>query len=137
MGVDNRHAAHWTQVKAMAIAAVCKKCYSLYPGQTWKNVLSIGDSIFEQRGTRDATQHWQSENMRIAYQPPRTKTVKMQEEPTADQIADQLKVLCSWLPALVKQDQGFNVALERLDSGTMELDALLVPTLPKGDGIEI
>lgn len=42
---------YWAHVKGKAIAQEIERFYSQYEGQTWKNVISIGDSIFEFYGT--------------------------------------------------------------------------------------
>lgn len=39
-------------VKGRAIAVEVDKFYSQYPGQTWKNIISVGDSEFERLGTQ-------------------------------------------------------------------------------------
>jgi len=46
---------HWAWVKGKAIAKELDRFYSQYEGQTWKNVISIGDSEFERYGTLGAT----------------------------------------------------------------------------------
>jgi len=45
---------HWACVKGKAIAKELDRFYSQYQGQTWKNVISIGDSDFERYGTLGA-----------------------------------------------------------------------------------
>jgi len=45
---------HWACVKGKAIAKALDGFYSQYEGQTWKNVISIGDSNFERYGTLGA-----------------------------------------------------------------------------------
>jgi len=47
--------SHWAFVKGKAIAKEMDHFYSQYEGQTWKNVISIGDSNFERYGTLGAT----------------------------------------------------------------------------------
>merc|ERR1712012_1123855 len=106
--------AHWTAVKAAAIGAECERCYSRYPGQTWKNVLSIGDSDFERQGTVDVIKRWCAANAQVAYQLPRTKTVKFLDDPTCDEVADQLKLMTAWLPELVQRDEGFSIDLDEV-----------------------
>merc|ERR1740130_2474878 len=116
--------AHWTGVKASAIEAQCNNCYSQYQGQTWKNVISIGDSDFERNGTRDVVKQWCSANSRTAYQLPRTKTVKLLDDPTCEDLSNQLKLLMSWLPELVRRDDPFNIDLDEVQSGSASIDDL-------------
>jgi len=47
--------SHWAWVKGKAISQEMDRFYSQYKGQTWKNVISIGDSDFERYGTLGAT----------------------------------------------------------------------------------
>lgn len=112
--------AYWTGVKAAAIHAECTRCYSQYEGQTWKNVISIGDSYFERDGTRDVVRRWCEDNARTAYQLPRTKTVKFLDDPTCDEVADQLKLLTAWLPVLVRKDGAFNIDLDTAGASAEE-----------------
>merc|ERR1719191_818350 len=42
---------HWAWVKGKALTQEVDRFYSQYKGQTWKNVISIGDSKFEIYGT--------------------------------------------------------------------------------------
>merc|ERR1711998_690373 len=41
----------WVGVKEKAIRAAIDDFYSKYEGQSWKNIISIGDSQFERRAT--------------------------------------------------------------------------------------
>jgi len=43
--------AYWTRKKQLAIRAEVEHFYSQYPGQSWKNMISIGDSDFERKAT--------------------------------------------------------------------------------------
>merc|ERR1712086_863352 len=99
-------------------------CYKQYPGQTWKNVISIGDSDFERQGTRDVIKQWCTANARTAYQLPRTKTVKLLDDPTCEDISLQLKLLLSWLPELVRRDEAFNIDLDEAQAGSAGMEDL-------------
>jgi len=138
---------YWTSVKAAAIGAECEKCYSRYPGQTWKNVLSVGDSDFERQGTRDVIKKWCTANVRTAYQIPRAKTVKFLDDPSCDDLCNQLKLLIAWMPDLVKRDDCLNIdfdeagmfrfgGIDEMLSGAVESPsrALIVGRLWKLDG---
>lgn len=62
--VEGRKAVHsmtasevesfWSAVKGRAIEEEVKQFYSKYEGQSWKNIISIGDSNFERLGTMKA-----------------------------------------------------------------------------------
>ncbi|CAE7288329.1 KIN12G [Symbiodinium pilosum] len=51
----------WSGMKARAIARECREFYSQYDGQSWKNVISIGDSDFERLGTMLATKDYMTQ----------------------------------------------------------------------------
>lgn len=53
---------HWAQIKGRAIAKELDSFYSQYQGQTWKNVISIGDSVFECYGTLGAASAYVQRN---------------------------------------------------------------------------
>lgn len=46
---------HWSSKKARAMSCHLEQFYSKYDGQSWKNVISIGDSDFERDGMEAAT----------------------------------------------------------------------------------
>lgn len=50
--------AFYAGMKGRAIAKQVKEFYSQYEGQTWKNIISIGDSSFERLGTLQATKEY-------------------------------------------------------------------------------
>eukprot|EP00746_Dinoflagellata_sp_MGD_P154371 gnl/MRDRNA2_/MRDRNA2_84770_c0_seq1.p1 gnl/MRDRNA2_/MRDRNA2_84770_c0~~gnl/MRDRNA2_/MRDRNA2_84770_c0_seq1.p1 ORF type:complete len:369 (-),score=55.99 gnl/MRDRNA2_/MRDRNA2_84770_c0_seq1:67-1173(-) len=52
---DSRFSAgYWAWVKGRAITQEMDRFYSQYKGQTWKNIISVGDSNFERYGTLGA-----------------------------------------------------------------------------------
>merc|ERR1719240_1373070 len=104
----------FTTIKGKAITQELEEFYTLYEGQSWKNVISIGDSDFERLGTQEATRRYiierggdssataarRQEVDGHVYQV-RTKTFKMLEAPSIDELILQLKMLQRWLPDLV------------------------------------
>lgn len=109
---DEEEMAYWTNIKSEAIEQEVARCYSQYEGQSWKNVISIGDSDFEREGTKEMIKRWCKKNAKTAVQLPRTKTLKFLDDPTVDEIADQLKLVISWLPDIIKRDEGLNIDLD-------------------------
>merc|ERR1712113_491559 len=51
----------WSKVKGIAIARQIDDFYSQYEGQSWKNIISIGDSTFERMGTYRAVEEYMKE----------------------------------------------------------------------------
>jgi hypothetical protein len=136
----------WGAIKGRAISEEIKTFYSQYEGQSWKNIISIGDSNFEKIGTMNATADYMRENgievpgelayagdagsKVVGFQPSeaatvvvrdhtfhvRTKVAKMLDEPTADELQVGLELMRQWLPMMVKHDGGFSLNLAGLGS---------------------
>lgn len=114
----------WSGMKARAIARECREFYSQYDGQSWKNVISIGDSDFERLGTMLATKDYMaqtgiqradnSDNCAVVddhVYKVRTKTLKMVDQPSIDELNTQLGLLRTWLPLMIKLDSDFDLNL--------------------------
>eukprot|EP00913_Durusdinium_trenchii_P031406 g29404.t2 len=109
----------WSSVKGKAIARECNKFYSQYEGQSWKNVISIGDSDFERLGTQHAMENYMREtgihsdgklvDVNGHLYKVRTKTFKMLDEPTVEELTVEVDMLKAWLPLMVKLDSSFDV----------------------------
>eukprot|EP00438_Fugacium_kawagutii_P022851 Skav230326 [mRNA] locus=scaffold430:612162:618302:+ [translate_table: standard] len=95
MSSDEEIERFWSSVKGKAIARECNKFYSQYEGQSWKNVISIGDSDFERVGTQNAMENYMREtgiesadgklvDVNGHMYKVRTKTFKMLDEPTVE-----------------------------------------------------
>jgi len=128
---------YWTKRKQLAISGEVEHFYSQYPGQSWKNVISIGDSDFERRATIDTMGSYQlrtdmtpstSQNTNQDIDPAdmmclsgtvgnhyrrlRTKTVKMYDSPRIKDLELEIQLLKKWLTSLVSLDRGLDVDLE-------------------------
>lgn len=122
-------------VKGRAISEEVDKCYSQYEGQTWKNVISIGDSRFERYGLLAAsTAYMQGRRMSGFDAEPqspekrgvwekvgdeglvrlRVKCCKLVDRPDMDELAIELKMVSRWLDRMVKLDEGFDMDIEAL-----------------------
>lgn len=130
----------YAMMKRMAISAELHAFYSQYERQSWKNVISIGDSNFERFGTMQATadylwerqlaasrDHDSSTRRRSVAQLPsgeidvgghihkvRTKTLKMVQSPSIQELALQIGMLQQWLPLIVSLDRNFDMELSDL-----------------------
>merc|ERR1719310_1706657 len=92
----------WTRVKGEAITNQLSAFYSQYEGQSWKNIISVGDSNFERHGTQRAIkEHVEKQQLSSSgaggltaegideeghFRRVRTKTVKLLDEPTAEEL---------------------------------------------------
>ncbi|CAK0858591.1 unnamed protein product [Prorocentrum cordatum] len=142
MDVQNLE-AFWGGIKGKAISDEIKNFYSRYEGQSWKNIISIGDSNFEKIGTMNATADYMrekgievpsdlanisTESGGVSFRPSeaatvvvrdhalhvRTKVAKMLDEPTVDELQVELELMRQWLPLMVKHDGGFSMDLDGL-----------------------
>lgn len=128
---DSESQILWSIVKGRAITQELKKFYSQYEGQSWKNVISIGDAEFERLGARVAAAEYKKEqgvvgndidatghviNVRI-------KTFKMIDAPSVEELSAQQDMLHQWLPRIVKKDDHFDANLSAIGSAE-ELKAI-------------
>jgi len=126
----------WINVKKRAIQAHIENFYSKYEGQSWKNVLSIGDSEFEREATLQSTKAWQLNARHLGHDASmkvRAKVVKMLEDPTDEELLAELRLITSWLPSMVERNQGFDIDLEQSNDTMYELNDLLQVCVPEHD----
>lgn len=117
---------YWSNIKGQAIAHEVKQFYTQYQGQSWKNIISIGDSDFERLGTQAATKDYMKKNGLSEAQEDvevdghvfkvRTKTFKLVDQPTIEELTVEVGMLVKWLPLMVRLDRGFDVNLNEVDN---------------------
>merc|ERR1719305_653703 len=88
------HQSAMTSSKFLAIQSEVKEFYSRYKGQTWKNLLSIGDMPFE----RDALQEVTFTRIGPATEVVRTKTITVTPNPTISLMVVGLRFRTLLLP---------------------------------------
>merc|ERR1719382_1722123 len=88
----------FTETKAQAMRSVVSEFYSRYPAQSWKNILSIGDAMYEHAAIRQVVRARPMEKRC------RAKTIKLLEGPTILGMVVQLAMLNSWLARIVQSD---------------------------------
>lgn len=122
-------------MKGQAISDEVDKFYSQYEGQSWKNILSIGDSSFERYGLLAATSaymqgqsglqdaevwnpteegHWQKVTKEGQTKKLRAKCCKLVDSPDVEELAIELEMVTKWLEDMVHLDAGFDLDLEGL-----------------------
>lgn len=84
--------------------------YSRYQHQSWKNVISIGDSIFERDATRRVVLNRPSANKKC-----RTKTAKLLDEPEIDELIAQVRVIHDALGLMVQFDGNLDIEIDEED----------------------
>jgi len=87
-----------TEGKRLAMEMAADEFYSRYPGQTWKNIISLGDMRYEY----DAVQELSSRRVAQPRERLRTKAVLLPGGPSLRELTSQLQLLRLLLPALVR-----------------------------------
>jgi hypothetical protein len=114
-----KHNAMWRHASAF---------YSQYPGQTWKNIISVGDGPYEANALHDL-------NLRRAgpeRECLRTKVITCPEAPCVPLLTSRLLMETFLLPLVARHDGDLCLKLPKLDFGrTLELfaDHLGLPEL--------
>jgi hypothetical protein len=91
--------------------------YSRYNHQSWKNVISIGDSIFERDAVRRVVL-----NRPMAKKKCRAKTAKLLDEPEIEELIAQVKVIHDALGLMVQYDGNLDI---EIDEDDLKLDLSL------------
>lgn len=84
--------------------------YSQYSGQAWKNVLSIGDSIFERDAMRNVVSKRPTKGTRC-----RLKTVKLLDEPDIEELIAQVKLLKEAIYPMVVYEKNLDIEIDEDD----------------------
>jgi len=84
--------------------------YSRYAHQSWKNVISIGDSIFERDAVRRVVLNRPSSKKKC-----RTKTAKLLDEPEIDELIAQVRVVHDALGLMVQYDGNLDIEIDEED----------------------
>mmetsp|Transcript_50569 Transcript_50569/g.110377 ORF Transcript_50569/g.110377 Transcript_50569/m.110377 type:complete len:521 (-) Transcript_50569:154-1716(-) len=123
---DGEMEAFYANMKGEAISRQVNAFYSQYEGQSWKNIISVGDSDFERLGTMGATEKYMKNMGMIPMDSNgatkkaltvdvnghllkvRTKTLKMIDQPTINELTVEVGLIHKWLPKLVSLDDRFD-----------------------------
>lgn len=84
--------------------------YSKYDHQSWKNVISIGDSVFERDAVRRVVL-----NRPNAKKKCRTKTAKFLDEPTVEELIAQVKIINDAMSMMVSYDGNLDIEIDEDD----------------------
>mmetsp|Transcript_57537 Transcript_57537/g.126328 ORF Transcript_57537/g.126328 Transcript_57537/m.126328 type:complete len:358 (+) Transcript_57537:78-1151(+) len=97
--------------KEMAFEMEIDGFYSRYSGQSWKNIISVGDSIFE----RDAVRRVVGSHSQRQKKKCRTKTLKLFDEPDIDELIQQVRVVQEVLSMMVSYDGELDIEIDEED----------------------
>lgn len=107
--------------KEAAFRQEITRFYSRYRGQSWKNIVSIGDSVFERDALRSVVEVRPTKKRRC-----RTKTAKMLDEPTIEELIKQVKVVHEGIALMVQYDGNIDVEIDEKD---IDFDVEAIETL--------
>merc|ERR1719253_1799838 len=96
------------QWKAREFEAVIDRFYSRRLHQSWKNVISIGDSPHERQALQTATLGSVCRKKLRC----RTKTIKLKVRPMAEELIQELATLSENLEQLVTHDDSLDIVIE-------------------------
>lgn len=102
-----------TQSKFDAMKDEASKFYSRYKGQTWKNIVSLGDMQYEQQ----AAKHLALERAGTGRERLRTKTIVLPTHPSISEISLRLQFERIMLVVYVKFDGDFDVDTKNPPNG--------------------
>jgi len=105
--VDEMAPQRW---KELAFQIEIGGFYSRYEHQSWKNVISIGDSIFERDAVRKVVVQRPSAKKKC-----RTKTAKLLDEPEIEELIAQVKVIHDALGLMVQYDGNLDIEIDEED----------------------
>lgn len=107
-GFDAKSNSALTEVKARAMKEVVTDFYSRYANQSWKNLITIGDGLFEHEAIRQVA-------LERPHQDPvkkcRIKTVKLLEGPTIAGLIVEVSIVRSWLAKIVQLNGDLGIDL--------------------------
>jgi len=107
MQMDELAPQRW---KELAFEQEITGFYSRYAHQSWKNVISIGDSIFERDAVRRVVVNRTLTNKKC-----RTKTAKLLDEPEVDELIAQVRVIHDALGLMVQYDGNLDIEIDEED----------------------
>eukprot|EP00929_Paragymnodinium_shiwhaense_P097270 TRINITY_DN5900_c0_g1_i1.p1 TRINITY_DN5900_c0_g1~~TRINITY_DN5900_c0_g1_i1.p1 ORF type:complete len:345 (-),score=46.92 TRINITY_DN5900_c0_g1_i1:114-1079(-) len=84
--------------------------YSRYDHQSWKNVISIGDSVFERDAVRRVVLNRPNPTKKC-----RTKTAKFLDEPTIEELIAQVKIIHDAMSMMVQYDGNLDIEVDEED----------------------
>lgn len=106
--------------KERAMKDNISRFYSQYLHQSWKNIVSIGDQLCEHNAVRLVAMARPTGKKKC-----RTKTVKLIEEPSIENLIAENQVIIQWLGGLVQYDGELTVDLSNDDDVLLDLHDML------------
>lgn len=117
--------AELTEAKFVAMRKEAKEFYSQYPNQSWKNIISVGDSRYE----RDAIQEVAIRRRSPEGECLRLKALHTPENPSIADLTYRLRLGCQFWPILVHLDKDLDVDMNTPEKLQVYADAIEMPEI--------
>jgi hypothetical protein len=120
-------------LKTQAMSKVIKDFYSspVQDGpqrkRSWKNIMSIGDSPAERLAFQDVCFRHQQRSRSGVWKDFRCKTLMLLEEPSLDELTQELQVITQWLPSLLQHDGDLDIEVDRQSMALMTVRGEALP----------
>lgn len=114
-----------TRAKCAAMRLEATQFYSQYPGQTWKNIVSVGDAMYEYAAAQDLAFRRKGpkrENLRL-------KCIKTPEAPTLRDMTYHLNLAALLLRAIITYDGDIDMDMNKPKFLSAVVQALHMPEL--------
>lgn len=117
----------WTLLKTVSMKGIVSSFYSERPNQSWKNIVSIGDSEAERSALQEITFLRRQPDHTGMEKRCRCKTVKLQDSPDIVQLNAEVEVLHTWMRAIAQYDGDICWDLDQgdVDDATMGLETVI------------
>lgn len=122
-----------TWAKLVAMEVVAEDFYSRYPGQTWKNLLSVGDALYEREALSAVSQRRAALAQQLKERL-KAKSITTPEGPTIGDLTLCLRLLGATLEGCVQYNGSFEANLQRAPNPVHVLAGVLAaPALRRVD----
>merc|ERR1719401_1890427 len=101
-----------------------RRFYACRSDPSWKNIVSIGDSLTEKDALIEACFRQSQLDEYGQEKPLRCKTVKLLEDPDLTQLTAELEMLVSWLHAVVAYDGNADLDLSNSEDAAEMLEKM-------------
>lgn len=125
--VESARVANYVGGKHAAMSQEAQVFYSQYPRQAWKNIISIGDSFYEHEAVEKLCSERRSRGGRDRHI--RSKTVRLQSQPSLRSLTLQLRLIDKLLVALVLFNGNISLDLQVADPLQALAEALELPCI--------
>lgn len=112
-------------MKEGAMRKCIRRTYSRRPHQSWKNIISIGDSLTERDALVEVVYRNIQRDSRNVEKTCRCKTVKLHEEPDLTQLTTELETIVNWLSPIVRFHDDLDIDLANSEATMPKLERIL------------